>query len=162
MKKLSFIFLLLLPFTFFGQSRREKSEIPSFIGYTVKDCSAFFNYMINELGYVPGNDGKHIDIQPTSFGGRVILYKDGAGYEYRQALTINIYCDKYGENIKKIIMTGSISVLLDVYLDFYEGTVEENMPKKGGLDKTYTTGDEIRIYPDKLTVLSNNKSFNNN
>jgi hypothetical protein len=136
-----------------AQSKRHNKMV-SFSEGTLDDLLPFFSFLINNLGYrtADGTDIKQIE---TKTGYIINLFKYSTGYnQVKQPLKVVVTCIGNTDQLKSAVIYGSINPLIDIYLDYFEGQVASDRPTQGGLDKTYTVTDEIRLYSDKIIVHS--------
>jgi hypothetical protein len=156
MSKLIFI-LLLSPMLCFSQSRKERGEIHAFTGYSMNDITPFYSYLINDLDYKTPTGT--VEIAKTKTGYSTNFNKWEMGYDqHKKVLKVDFVCNKDGV-IKSATITGPFSLLAELYIKYFEGTVKEDFPKAGGIDKTYTATDEVKLFVNAITIKPHNNIF---
>lgn len=130
----------------------------SFTSGNVDDLTMFWEYLIGKLGYSP-----NVTQTPTKTGYTFKAEKKSNTYSSKpRVLTLMLKCKDDSEDILSATFIGAPSLLLELYLMYFEGRIREDKPSGGGMDKTYTVTDEIRLYGDKLTAIPHNNKFSNN
>ena len=181
MRRILFCFLLAIPFLAVAQQklsakdqayvdslvsrtkmiRQSKSHnmMVSFSEGTAEGLEPFFLYLINYKDYRTAK-GKEVDVIETKTGYVAKFHKISDGYQQRELpLTVTINCIGNSDKLKSAVITGPLNLLIDIYLDYFEGHVKNDRPTKGGLDKTYTVTDEVRLYENRITVQAHNNHF---
>lgn len=139
-----------------GQSKRH-GQMVSFTEGSIEDLSLFWNYLVGTLNYKVSRSG--IDLYKTKNGYATKLFKPTSGYRQNGYITINIFL-KNGK-LNGAIITGPLTVLAEIFVSYFEGTVRADTPTTGGLDKTYTITDLVVLYSNKLVIKSHNNTFSN-
>jgi len=128
----------------------------SFSEWNIDMLNPFFLFLINNLNYATNQVGtaekRQMEIRKTKTGFVTELYKyNGYGSEPAK-LKITFTCNSDGSQITQTKITGPFNLLSEIYLQYFEGHVEPNLPAKGGIDRMYNITDEIRIYPDYILI----------
>ena len=134
------------------QESQSHHMMVSFTEGSAHNLKPFFTYLLNDLNYYTVK-GKDIDIVTTKTGYQTKFYQSANSYQQKELpIIISIVCDKKTKQMQSATINGNLILLVDIYLKYFGGSVKNDTPTMGGLDKTYTITDEVRLYTDKITI----------
>lgn len=139
------------------QIRQSKSHrmMVSFSEGDVNGVTPFIEYLINKLNYY--SKSGEVEIKATAKGYATTLYHASNGYSSNPlSVQLQFNCKPKSTQLQGAVISGPLSLLADIYLLYFEGTVSPDRPANGGLDKTYTITDEVRLYNNKIVIQPHN------
>ena len=142
---------------------KDHHKMVSFSEWSVGGLDDFYSYLIYDLHYYPAGATRAVDIKPTPTGLTTTFEIVPDGYQQKeQKMRIDFTCKKDGTSITQTKITAPFSRLVELYVMYFEGRVREDMPLKGGIDKTYTATDEVKLYDNCIIIKPHRSDFNNN